>query len=237
MNLKYIIIDDELADHHIIKDYAANLPYMQLIKNCYNAFEAMECLNAQKVDLMFLDINMPKLSGFDFLKTLHHRPQVIVTTAYREFALEGYELNVCDYLLKPFGFKRFIAAINKVQEILKKETSLPTENTIQNSPQLIIIKENKTDHQVFIEEIIFVEALGNYIRLQFKATSIISHQTLASLEKQLPSNQFIRIHKSFIVAVDKIKLVEGNQIYIEDQKIPVGKMYRHNVNEFLSRFK
>lgn len=183
--ITYLIIDDETAAHEIICDYAAELPYLVLQKNCYSALEAMEHLSNHKVDLIFLDINMPKLSGFQFLKTLTNPPKVIVTTAYADFALEGFELNVLDYLLKPFSFSRFITAINKL-EIKLAEKSLNTGTMSGESmPESIFIKDNKKHIQLQLNELLFVEAYGNYIKLHLKDRTLTTHQTLSSLEKQL----------------------------------------------------
>ncbi len=224
--ITYIIVDDETASHDIIADYGANLSYLSLQKHCYNAFEAMEYLNNHQIDLMFLDINMPKLSGFDLLKTLSNPPKIIVTTAYKEFALEGYELNIDDYLLKPFSYPRFIAAVNKVSDLLAKDTL--------SADTSIFIKDSKKHYQVKLNEILFVEAYGNYLKVQLQDQLIITHQTLSSFEALLPKNEFIRVHKSFIVSKTKITLIEGNRISIATHKIPVGKIYRPNINELLS---
>ena len=224
--IKYIIVDDETASHHIIKDYASNISYLSHQKSCYNAFEAIEYLNNTTVDLIFLDINMPKLSGFDFLKTLSNPPRVIVTTAYKEFALEGYELNIEDYLLKPFSFQRFIIATTKVSDIIKQLRNVDTSS--------IFLKDNKKHHQVQLNDILFTEAYGNYVKIHLNEKTIITHQTLSSIEELLPKNEFIKVHKSFIIAKNKIVLIDGNLIHIEQYKIPVGKMYRQNISQLLS---
>lgn len=220
-----MIIDDETASHNIIKDYANNISYLSHQKSCYNAFEAIEYLSDNSIDLLLLDINMPKLSGFDFLKTLSNPPKVIVTTAYKEFALEGYELNIDDYLLKPFSFQRFIIATNKIRNLIK-----PIKNVDTSS---IFIKDNKKHHQVKLNDILFTEAYGNYVKIYLKNKMIITHQTLSSIEELLPRNDFIKVHKSFIIAKNKIVLIEGNLIHIQQHRVPVGKMYRQNINELL----
>lgn len=224
--ITYITIDDEMASHAIIKDYASNISYLSHKKNCYNAFEAIEYLNNNKVDLIFLDINMPKLSGFDFLKTLSNPPRIIVTTAYKEFALEGYELSIDDYLLKPFSYQRFITATNKVRDIFRQ---LRNEDSSS-----IFIKDNKKHHQIKLNDILFTEAYGNYVKIHLNDKMIITHQTLSSLEEMLPKNQFIKVHKSFIIAKNKIVLIEGNLIHMDEHKVPVGKKYRENINQLLS---
>ena len=224
--IKYIIVDDETASHNIIKDYASNTPKFLHQESCFNAFGAIEHLNNNTVDLIFLDINMPKLSGFDFLKTLSNPPGIIVTTAYKEFVLEGYELNIDDYLLKPFSFQLFIIAVNKASGLLKQSG-----NTDDSS---IFLKDNKKHHQVKLNDILYSEAYGNYVKIHLNDKMILTHQTLSSIEELLPKKQFIKVHKSFIIAKNKIVLIEGNLIHINKHKILVGKMYRQNINELLS---
>ncbi|WP_025663844.1 LytR/AlgR family response regulator transcription factor [Aquimarina megaterium] len=228
--ITYIIIDDETASHDIIEDYSSNLPYLSLQKHCYNAFEAIEYLNQHQVDLVFLDINMPKLTGFDFLKTLSNPPKIIVTTAYKEFALEGYELNIDDYLLKPFSFQRFVTAIQKVQGTL----SLHSQNVKNIDDSSIFLKDNKKHYQVKLKDLLFLEAYGNYVKVYLEHQMIITHQTLSSFEEILSKKDFIKVHKSFIIAKNKIELIEGNRITIKDHKIPVGKIYKPNINNLLS---
>lgn len=224
--IKYITVDDETASHNIIKDYASNISYLSHQKSCYNAFEAIEYLNNNTIDLIFLDINMPKLSGFDFLKTLSNPPRIIVTTAYKEFALEGYELSIDDYLLKPYSFQRFITATNKVRDIIKQSRTIDTSS--------IFLKDNKKHHQIKLNDILFTEAYGNYVKIHLNDKMIITHQTLSSVEEMLPKNQFIKVHKSFIIAKNKIVLIEGNLIHMNTHKIPVGKKYRQNIDQLLS---
>lgn len=230
--ITYIIVDDETASHDVIKDYANNLSFLSHQKSCYNAFEAIEYLNTNSVDLIFLDINMPKLTGLDFLKTLSNPPKVIITSAYKEFALEGYELNIDDYLLKPFNFSRFVKAINKIQESSPSEPKTLKVSEASNDAK-IFVKEDKKYHQIKLRDILFIEAYGNYVKLHLIDKIIISHQTLISFSQNLPQDQFIRVHKSFIVSINKIELIEGNRIHILDHKIPIGKLYKLNINKLL----
>jgi DNA-binding LytR/AlgR family response regulator len=224
--IKYITVDDETASHSIIKEYASNISYLSHQKSCYNAFEAIEYLNNHTVDLIFLDINMPKLSGFDFLKTLRNPPRIIVTTAYKEFALEGYELSIDDYLLKPYSFQRFITATNKVRDIIKQSSTIDTSS--------IFLKDNKKHHQIKLHDILFAESSGNYVKIHLNNKMIMTHQTLSSIEQLLPQTDFIKVHKSFIIAKNKIVLIEGNLIHLNAHKIPVGKKYRQNIDQLLS---
>ena len=230
--IKYIIVDDETASHDNIKDYASNLSYLSHQKSCYNALEAIEYLNKNSIDLIFLDINMPKLSGLEFLKTISNPPKIIITTAYKEFALEGYELNIDDYLLKPFNFSRFVKAVSKVYDSLAIK-SIPIQNSETSVDNKIFIKEDKKYYQIKLNDILFIEAYGNYVKINMIDRMIISHQTLTSFTHNLPESQFIRVHKSFVISIDKIELIEGNRILIQDHKIPIGKMYKLNVNRLI----
>jgi len=230
--IKYIIVDDETASHDNIKDYASNLSYLSFQKSCYNAFEALDYLNKHYIDLIFLDINMPKLSGLEFLKTLSNPPKIIITTAYKEFALEGYELNIDDYLLKPFNFSRFVKSVSKVSDALSIKAS-PIQNTETIEDTKIFIKEDKKYYQIKLKDILFIEAYGNYVKINMVDRIIVSHQTLTSFTHNLPESQFIRVHKSFIISIDKIELIEGNRIHLRNHKIPIGKMYKLNVNRLI----
>jgi len=229
--ITYLIIDDEYIAHDIIKGYCDLLPNMQLIKSCYDGLEAFEYLNKNEVDLIFLDLNMPKLKGFDFLKTLKNPPKVIVTTAYKEFALEGYELNISDYLLKPFGFERFLKAINKTFSSIGTHISnLPQANTISKR---IFLKSNKKYTQVEIDTILFIESSGNYTKVITKFETITIREKLSSVLELLPKEDFLQVHKSFAVAPKHIKNIEGNRIFIVDHIIPIGKSFKTNVVQLL----
>ena len=206
---KYCIIDDEPIAHRIIEGYCQKLPYLEKVGNCYNAFEAMQLLNQTPVDLIFLDINMPELTGFELLKSMPDPPATIVTSAHKEFALEGYELDISDYLLKPFSFARFLKAMNKTIGVKMPPTPTPS---VGKGNTHFFIKGDKKIHQIKIEDILFVEAYGNYTKIHLEEEMILSHEKISGLEESLPSDEFLRVHKSFIVATKKIKTIEGNRI-------------------------
>lgn len=232
--MKYLIIDDEYIAHDIIQEYCDMLPNMELGKNCYDALEALDYLNRNKVDLIFLDLNMPKIKGFDFLKTLSNPPNVIVTTAYQEYALEGYELNVIDYLLKPFSFSRFLTAINKVvgtttsipSTITNSTRTIPTQNTI-------FLRSNKKYIQVVIEDILYIEAAGNYAKVVTINEVITIRQKISDVLTSLNKDAFLQVHKSFAVAIQHIHSIEGNRITIDKHLVPIGKLYKLKVNELI----
>lgn len=231
--IRYLIIDDEHVAHDIIKGYCDVLPNMKLMKHCYDALEALDYLRNDAVDLIFLDLNMPKLKGFDFLKTLPNTPKVIVTTAYKEYALEGYELEITDYLLKPFSFERFLKAVNKA---IQTNESIP--KIIQD------IENTKTAHvflycdkkyiQVKVADILYVEAAGNYSKVVLKESSILVREKISKMLEKLSEEDFLQVHKSYIIAKQHITSVEGNRIMIADTIIPIGKYYKANVSFLLS---
>ncbi len=231
-SISYLIIDDEHIAHDIIKGYCDLLPNMELKKHCYNALEAMEYLNEHSVDLIFLDLNMPKLKGFDFLKTLSKPPKVIVTTAYQEYALEGYELNISDYLLKPFSFERFLKAINKTVSTSSKTQTTIIEKRSEVSQSIFLRSQNKYV-QVFMNTILYVEASGNYTKVIMESETISIREKISDVIALLPTDNFLQVHKSFAVATKHINSIEGNRIMIGDHIIPIGKLYKANVNGLL----
>lgn len=233
MSIKYIIVDDESVAHDIIKKYCALLPNMQLMQDCYDAIEAIEYLSRHPVDLIFLDLNMPKLQGFDFLRTLPHPPKVIVTTAYSEHALEGYELNIVDYLLKPFSFERFLKAINRTFSDNTKPTNSTAHVVLDEKPDRIFLRANNRHIQIELDDILFVEASGNYVKIVLREESITLRGTLTSIMALIPADGFIQVHRSFMVVQKHIKSIEGNQISIDKYTVPVGKLFRTQVDRLL----
>lgn len=229
--IRYLIIDDEHIAHDIIKGYCDLLPDMQLLKNCYDALEAFDYLNKHEADLIFLDLNMPVLKGFDFLKTLQKPPKVIVTTAYSEFALEGYELNISDYLLKPFGFERFLKAINKIFDQTTPQKIIVTDSTAVSNR--IFVQSNKKHIQLETADILYIEATGNYTKIITTTWPVITREKFSVLLGQLPGHEFLQVHKSFAVAKKHIKSIENNIIVIENFQIPIGKIYKLNVLQLL----
>ncbi|MFD2586760.1 LytR/AlgR family response regulator transcription factor [Croceitalea marina] len=218
--IRYAIIDDEPIAHKIIEQFANEISSIEKAGNCYDAFQAIELLQREKLDLLFLDINMPKLSGFDMLKTLKNPPKIIVTTAYKEFALEGYELPITDYLLKPFSFLRFLKAVNKVLEFKQdkeKSTCAPKD--------YVEIKVDKKKYRVKLGDILYIEAQGNYCKIVSKTEKLLTLHKISDFQQELPK-QFIRVHNSFIVNKDAISATEGNRIYINKVIVPIGRTYR-----------
>lgn len=235
MSIKYIIVDDESVAHEIIKKYCSMLPNMQLMQDCYDAIEAIEYLNHHTVDLIFLDLNMPKLKGFEFLKTLPNSPKVIVTTAYKEFAFEGYELNIVDYLLKPFSFERFLKAINKARTDTPKTPSNPQNLVSDIKQERFFVRSDNKYVQILLDDILFVESSGNYIKIVLKEEIITMRGKLSSITELIPNQSFIQVHRSFMVAQKHIKRIEGNQIFIDNYTVPIGKSFKVQVDGLLKK--
>ncbi|MBL4568290.1 MAG: response regulator transcription factor [Flavobacteriaceae bacterium] len=230
--MTYLIIDDEPIAHDIIKGYCDLLPNLELKKHCYDAIEALDYLNNNSVDLIFLDLNMPKLKGFDFLKTLTAPPKVIVTTAYSEFALDGFELNVVDYLLKPFSFERFLKAINKVVGSTSSAPSVTIQAT-DNTVKRIFLRQNKSYIQVAIDSILYLESAGNYTKVICNDETITIREKISELLTSLPAEDFLQVHKSFAIAKQHITRIEGNRIHIQEHVVPIGNYYKANIHKLL----
>ena len=222
---KCIIVEDEPLAQNILKKYIADHPSLELVATCTDALEAQLILNKQAIHLIFLDINLPKLSGINFLKSLLQSPLIIFTTAYPEFAVEGFELNAVDYLLKPFSFERFLKAVNKVIEKLNN-FSLPKKEEID---AFIFFKSDKKIHKVDLESIHYIEAVGDYMKVITDSGQLLINETMKNLQEELPARSFIRVHKSFIISRNRIKYIEGNYIQVENKSIPIGATYRNDV--------
>lgn len=229
--LRCIIADDEPIARQILEGYIKDVPNLKLIASCKNAFEVMEVVQKNPIDILFLDINMPKLSGISLLRTMGSRPNVIITTAYPEYAVEGFELEVTDYLLKPFSLERFLQAVSKVRKGIVHPFST-AENQKEEKSQSIFVKSDKKIIKLNFIEIKYIEAYGNYIKI-YGDEMILTAKTLTTFLEELP-NQFLRIHKSFIVNFDHLKLIDGNQIVLQnDIKLTIGKSYRKAVLNYI----
>lgn len=225
--LQCIIADDEPIARQILENYIESIPNLELVASCKNAFEVMAMLQEKTVDILFLDINMPKLTGLSLIKTLQQKPNVIITTAYPEHAVEGFELSVTDYLLKPFSLERFLQAVLKVQQKPSGPTEMATTEKEEQATS-IFVKSDKKIVKLAFDEITHIEAYGNYIKI-YTDKMVLTPQTLSDFLKKLP-NSFLRIHKSFVINFTKLKLIDGNQIVLQnDIKLPMGKSYRKEV--------
>jgi len=223
---KCIIVDDEPAAHYVLVNYIKQNPQLELAQQCYNGIEALNYLRDNTVDLMFLDIDMPEISGLELLQTLQNPPKTILTTAYSEFALESYDYGVIDYLLKPIYFPRFLKATERFLSGIVAES-----NDI--SPLFIPVKIDSAIVDLAVADILFAQSYGNYVKIFTKAKTLLASMTTNELEIKLPSRNFVRVHKSFIIALDKIESVERDQILINGERIPVGITYRRELSERL----
>ncbi|MGN7720232.1 LytR/AlgR family response regulator transcription factor [Chitinophaga sp. 22620] len=231
MKMRCLIIDDEPLAHDVILKYIEDTPFLELAGQCYRATEALEFLNRQPVDLLFLDIRMPRLNGLEFLRTLHQRPLVIITSAYEEYALQGFELAVCDYLLKPFRFDRFLQAVNRAYAQFNQTQPLPSSSATPQNPAQLAVKTDKKLVFVDLQSVFYLESLGNYVKVWQENTYLLTARTLSSYETELPADTFVRIHKSYILNRKMIHALEGNIVHLRNGKqLPLGKNYKHAVN-------
>jgi DNA-binding LytR/AlgR family response regulator len=227
--LNCIAVDDENLALDLIEDNIQKIPFLNLVKRCKNAFEAMEILQNQEIDLLFLDIQMPGITGVQFLQSLPNSPMVIFVTAYKQYALEGFNLNVIDYLLKPIDFERFLKAVNKAYELhnLKQKSNL-VENIVESTkPTTIFVNADYSLVKLKIDEITYIEGLKDYIKIHLNSSTkpIVTRMTMKSIEEKLPSLEFFRVHKSFIVSLDKIESIRNLKIKIGNAQIPVSESY------------
>lgn len=232
MKVKCLIVDDEELAIKVLEKFINTFPMLELIGTCDNALETITFLHNTEVDLLFLDINMPELSGLDMLKTLSNPPKVILTTAYSEYALESYEYGIVDYLLKPIKLERFVKAVNKVVEIMQvKSTKTDEEKTVNKT---LFVKVDNTSYQLNYADILYVEAYGNYLKIHTANKTYITRETMQNVENEMAGSVFVRAHKSFIVNVSSIEKITGNVIYLSGKEIPIGTSYK---NELLKHIK
>ncbi|WP_439181695.1 LytR/AlgR family response regulator transcription factor [Carboxylicivirga taeanensis] len=230
-----LIIDDEELAIDIIEEYVSRIEKLKVIGRCSNAIEALQYLNKQQVDLLFLDIQMPGLTGLELIKTMHSKPEVIFTTAYSEYALEGFELDALDYLVKPISFERFITAINKYFR-RHEHQELPAESPLApNENAFIFVKSDKAMVKVLLKQIIYIESLRNYVSIYLvDGREIKTMNTISKLEEKLPASHFIRIHRSFIICFDKIDSYMGGSVQLCGHTIPIGRNYKDAFRQLIN---
>ena len=230
--LNCLIVEDEPLAAEVLKDYIAEVPFLECRQVCRDGIFAMQALQEEKIDLMFLDIQLPKIKGLDFLRTLKKPPQVIITTAYREYAIDGYELNVVDYLLKPIHFTRFLAAVNKLKNIPPGNHAPSV--AVPATPAYLLININKKKVKIFLEDILFIESRKEYICIVTTAQSFTTKISLTEVISQLPKEDFVRVHRSFVVARKKITAYTAITVEIKGTTIPVGRSYRELLQQVLA---
>ena len=231
MQVKCLIIDDEPLAIKVVEKYIAEVDDFESVGSCSNGLEALKFLADHPVDLIFLDINMPKLSGMEFLDTLKKPPLVVITTAYREYAVDSYDYDVVDYLVKPIEFPRFCRMVQKVLDRLKIKPSIPVPRASDGEARLdhVFLKVNKKMVKVFFRDILYIESLKDYVMVRTINDDLIVHHNLHSFNELLPEDNFIRIHRSYAVSLDKIKAIDGNQVEIGGKHLPIGRNYQAEV--------
>lgn len=227
MTFKCMIIDDEPLAHTVLEEYIKKINTLEIATHCSNAYDAIAYLQQNKIDIIFLDINMPDFTGMDFLESIENRPKIIITSAYSEYALKSYEYSVTDYLLKPFPFERFVKAINKA--IILNTEPKDTEKTNILNEGFTFFKSDKVNHKVFYRDINYIEAYGNFIKIHKIDETILVNDTMNNLEKSLPQELFLRFHRSYIASIEKIKLIKRNTIRIAEKELPIGSIYKERV--------
>lgn len=229
--VRCLVVDDEELARTLLETFIGRVPGLVIEALCANPLEAAAVLRQRPVDLLFLDIQMPELTGIEFLRTLQHKPVVIFTTAYSDYALEGYTLDVTDYLLKPFSFERFLQAVNKAMSVLQARDLADRAPAAVSAPpppekDYILVKADHKIHRIRFGDILYIQSMREYVAFHTVSGRILSLNSLKNLEEELPADRFIRIHKSYIVAIDKVATLEGNTLHVGKEKLPVGASYK-----------
>ncbi|WP_433778676.1 LytR/AlgR family response regulator transcription factor [Flavobacterium anhuiense] len=227
MKIKCVLIDDEPLAIKVLENYFTNFTDFEVLATFTNSLEALDFINSTTVDAVFLDINMPMMTGFELISLIENKTKVIITTAFREFAAESYDLDVLDYLVKPIPLPRFIKCINKITTEYNLKNNIKVETAKGDSH--IFIKVDKKMMKINIDEILFVEGMKEYIKVVTPDKTYITHKSLTSLSEELPQDRFLRIHKSYVIALNKVKSIEGNRVQIQSYNIPIGRNYSKEV--------
>ena len=228
MTIKCIIIDDETLAIHVIEEHLKSFDNIEVIGTYTNPINAIEIIESKKVDLIFIDIMMPQMTGLDFVESLNYKPEIIITTAYREYAVKSYEMNVLDYLIKPIPFTRFLKTINKVYQ--KISITKGDDMSMQQEPH-IFLKANKKLVKINLNDIIYIESLKDYIKVVTELGNFVVHKTLTSITEELISTMFMRIHRSFTISISKVIAIDGNRVELPGKNIPIGRNYVKKTKE------
>lgn len=235
--IQCLVIDDEPLAREILKQHISGVPSLEIAGTCSNAVEAISFLKEHPVDIMFLDIQMPQLLGTTFLRTIKNPPKVIFTTAYRKYAVEGFELDAVDYILKPISFERFLKAVNKVIPINFGDENIAPSSKEQHTEtpnSFLYFRADRKMVKIFFRDILFIEALKDYIRIVTDSKSIVTKYVLSTLEEMLPSGEFLRVHKSYIVSIENIESYNADCIQIAKHELPIGRLYKFEVSRILN---
>lgn len=224
--VKCLIVDDEPPARELLASYISRLDDLEIVQQCGNALEAFSCLQKNAIDLMFLDIQMPRMTGLELIKSLHHPPKIVLTTAFKEHASEGFDLDVLDYLVKPISFERFMRSVAKYHQYAPKAENIePEENTYEQA--YLFIKVNKEQVKVHFKDIRYIESLKDYIKISTRTNSYVTYNRLSYMEEVLPEKRFVRIHKSYIIAINELKSYGNGFVNMGDRELPVGRIYKH----------
>lgn len=234
MKIKCLIVDDEPLAIEVLESYLQNLDTFEIIATCQSPFEAYEWLNKKKIDLVFLDIQLPGMKGTDFIRNMKFPPKVILTTAYREYAIEGFDLDVVDYLLKPISFERFFKAVNKFLHYYSLQQNVTINTKNNDEDEFIYIRANKKINKVFLQKIKYAESIKDYITIHTTTGEITTKYTLSAFEEILPDKDFLRIHRSYIVAIRRISGFTANAVDVSGIELPIGRNYRSQVFKALN---
>ncbi|MCK5067698.1 MAG: response regulator transcription factor [Bacteroidales bacterium] len=230
--VRCLIVDDEPPARELIASYISRLNDLVLVEQCGNALEAFSCLQNQTIDLMFLDIQMPKMTGLELIKSLHNPPKIILTTAYKEYASEGFDLDVLDYLVKPIPFERFMRSVAKYHQYTNRTVEeAPLESTYDRA--YLFVKVNKEQVKLYFKEIIVIESMKDYIRITTHDASFVTYSRLSYMDEVLPETRFVRIHKSYIIALSEVKSYRNDSVTVGDSTYPVGRIYKKRFQDAL----
>lgn len=231
MKIRCIIIDDEPLAAEVIETHLKEFSNMELKATFTNPLEALSIIESGSIDVVFIDINMPKMNGLDFIRSIEQKPYFIITTAYREYAVESFDLDVLDYLVKPIPFARFLKSINKLSQKFMTDSADEVQPASEKS--FIFLKVDKKLIKIKFEDIFFIESLKDYIKVFTKTGDYLAHKSLSGITEELPSSKFLRIHRSFTVALDKIQALEGNSVLVTDKRIPIGRKYINHAKDVI----
>lgn len=232
--IRCLIVDDEPIALDILENHLSRIEKIEITGRCSNATEAFNMINSQKTDLIFLDINMPGISGISFAKSINKDIKIIFTTAYREYAIEGFDLHAVDYLLKPISYGRLLDAVNNYAQVHFQKTA---ENEKEENPaDFIFVKIDRKMHRIDYNKILWIESLSDYLKIETTEGTRVTRETISAIEDKLPDNRFIRVHRSFIISVDKIESYSNEEIVIQNRSIPISRTYKENVINSLEKF-
>ncbi len=237
MMVKCLIVDDEPPARELIASYISRVDDLEIIAVCGNALDAFSCLQKQEIDLLFLDIQMPRMTGLELIKSLHQQPKIVLTTAYKEYASEGFDLDVLDYLVKPISFERFMRSIGKYHQYQPKGLNEETDNSSSFDQAYLFIKVNKDQIKLLFREIRYIESLKDYIRITSRDNSYVTYNRLSYMDEVLPESHFVRIHKSYIISLAELSSYRNGLVRIGEKELPVGRIYKQRFLEALEKWK